>query len=249
MGRFEGKTALVTGGTSGIGYAAAKLFKNEGATVAITGANDERLREAAASLAVEAFLGDARDVAATKAAIQEAAQSVGKFDVLFLNAGIAKFAPLEMVEEDFFDEQFAINVKGVLFAAQAAVPHMRDGGAIVVNTSVNNSMGMPGTMVYAATKAAARSLVRTLAGELAGRRIRVNAISPGPVETPIYGKLGLAQEEVQAIAGSLISKIPLQRFGSAEEVAKAALFLASEDAAFVTGAELVADGGWTQVMP
>lgn len=248
MGRFDGKTALVTGGTSGIGFAAAKLLRDEGASVAITGAHAERLAQAAEQLGVIGVQADARDVAAAKRGVEEASARLGGLDVVFLNAGIARFAPLDAVDEAMFDEHFGINVKGVLFAAQAAAPLMRDGGAIVVNTSVNNRMGMAGTLVYAATKAAARSLVRTLAGELAPRDIRVNAVSPGPVQTPIYGKLGLPEDQLKAIAGGLADKIALKRFGAPEEIARAALFLASPEAAFVTGAELVADGGWTDVM-
>lgn len=249
MSQFEGKSVLVTGGTSGIGYAAAALFKQEGARVAITGANEDRVAEAARTLDVVGIRADARLVAATKQGVEDAARRLDGLDAVFLNAGIAQFAPLDGVEEAFFDEHFAINVKSVLFAAQAAAPRMRDGGSIVVNTSVNNRMGMPGTLVYGATKAAARSMVRTLAGELAARGIRVNAISPGPVQTPIYGKLGLPQEQLEAIAGGLADKIALKRFGAPEEIARAALFLASDAAGFITGTELVADGGWTDVMP
>jgi len=208
MGRLDGKTALITGGTTGIGLAAAKLFRAEGARVAITGQDAGRL--------------------------EEAREALGS-DVLVVQA--------------FFDEQFAVNVKGVLFTVQALLPLLRPGAGVVVNTSVNNRMGMAGTLVYGATKAAARSMVRVLAGELAPKGIRVNAVSPGPVETPIYGKLGLPPEQVQAIAGSLVPKIPLGRFGQADEIARAALFLASGEASFITGAELVADGGWTEVMP
>ena len=249
MNKFNGKSVLVTGGTTGIGFATARLFKEGGARVAITGANDERVAEAASRLDATGLVADAGSVDATRAGVEQAAQRLGGLDIVFLNAGIAKFAPLDGIEEAFFDSHFAINVKGVLFAAQAAAPLMRDGGAIVVNTSVNNKMGMPGTAVYGASKAAARSLVRTLAGELAPRKIRVNAISPGPVETPIYGKLGVPKEELEAVASSLVGKIALNRFGSPDEIARAVLFLASDDASFVTGTELVADGGWTDIQP
>ncbi len=247
--RFHGKAVLVTGCTTGIGYEAARQFVAEGARVAITGNSDERLAKAAADLGVMAIKANAADVAATQRGVDEAAQGLGGLDAVFLNAGVARFTGLEDLTEAFFDEQMAINVKGVLFAAQAAVPHLRNGGSMVITTSVNERMGMGGTLVYAATKAAARSLVRTLAGELAPRNIRVNAVSPGPVETPIYSKLGLPAEQLQGIASTLTEKIALKRFAKPEEIARVALFLASDEASFVTGAELVADGGWTEVMP
>jgi NAD(P)-dependent dehydrogenase (short-subunit alcohol dehydrogenase family) len=251
MGRLTSKNAIVTGASSGIGLAAARLFLAEGAKLAITANDADRLRDAQTELSesVLAKRADAASISETVAAISEFGTAMGKIDVLFLNAGVARFAGLAEVTEEFFDDQFDINVKGVLFAAQAAVPLMRDGGSIVVTTSVNAAMGMGGTLVYAATKAAAGSIVRVLAGELAGSNIRVNAVSPGPVETPIYGKLGLPQESVQAIAANLQTKIPLGRFGQADEIARVALFLASDDASFITGQQIVADGGWTGVMP
>ncbi len=250
MASLNGKRAMITGGTTGIGLATAKLFSAEGAHVVITGANPERLDAARRELGptVTVLNADATDVQQTKNAVADAANILGGLDILFLNAGVAKFAPLGHVSEDFYDEQFDVNVKGVLFAAQAAEPVMSEGASIIVNTSINGRMGMPGSLVYAATKAAAGSLVRVLAGELAGRSIRVNAVCPGPVETPIYGKLGLPEDQLQEIAGSLVQKIPLGRFGQAEEIARIALFLGSDSASFVTGTEIVADGGWSGVM-
>jgi len=249
MARLDGKTALITGGTTGIGLASAQLFRQEGATVAITGQDQGRLDAAVDQLGeVVAIRSDAGRVADCHALADQVRDRAGQLDILFLNAGIAKFAGLAEVDEALFDETFAINVKGVIFTVQALAPLMRDGGSIVVNTSVNAVMGMGGTLVYAASKAAASSLVRVLAGELAPRKIRVNAVSPGPVETPIYGKLGLPQEAVGQIAGSLIGHIPLGRFGQADEIAKAALFLASDEASFITGSTITADGGWTGVM-
>lgn len=218
---------------------------------AITGQSPERLEDARRALGPEvlAIRADAGSVTDAQALMTKVGEALGQIDVLFLNAGIAKFASLAKVTEAFFDEQFDVNVKAGLFIVQHAAPLLRPGASVIVSPSVNNRIGMAGTLVYAATKATARSSVRVLAGELASRQIRVNAISPGPVETPIYGKLGMPSEQVQAVAGSLIQKIPLGCFGEADEIAKAALFLASDDSSFLVGAEIVVDGGWTEVMP
>lgn len=247
---LSGKRALITGGTSGIGFATAKRFLEAGATVSIMGNNHERLEAARNRLGggVFAVQANAADVAATHKAIQESVNVMGGLDVLFLNAGIAKFAPLDGLEETLYSELFDVNVKGVLFAAKAAAPLMSDGGSIVATSSVMAHMGMPGSSVYSATKAAVASIVRVLAGELAPRRIRVNAISPGPIETPIYGKLGMAEADLQATAANLNSKIPLGRFGKDDEIARTVLFLASDASSFITATELTADGGWTGVM-
>ena len=250
MSRLNGKRALITGGTSGIGLAAARRFSAEGARVAVTGTRQERLDELASEFPeLTPIRADVRDVAEAGSAVDRAAETLGGLDTVFLNAGVARFAPLDEVTESFFDDQFAVNVKGVLFTAQAAARRIGDGGSMVVTTSVNNRMGMDGSLVYGASKAAARALVRTLAGELAPRGIRVNAISPGPIQTPIYHKLGLSDEELNGIAQQLTGKIAMHRFGEPDEIAEAALFLASDEASFITGAELVADGGWTTVMP
>ncbi len=252
MGRLEGKRAVITGGTTGIGLATAQLFLQEGARVAITGQNADRLQEARRTLEREgrdvlAIQSDAGSVAAAEAMIAEVARAFGGIDVLFLNAGIAKFAPLPQTTEALFDEMFGINVKGVLFTVQKAEPLLQPGASVIVTTSNANRIGLAGSAVYAATKAAARSMVRVLAGELAGRGIRVNAVCPGPVETPIFGKTGLPPEALQGMAAMLLSKIPLGRVGQADEIARIALFLACGDSSFMTGAEIVADGGWTDV--
>lgn len=249
MGQLSGKRAIITGGTSGIGFATAKLFIAEGATVAITGQNEQRLSAAGADLGERSVVvrADAADLAATQEAVRKAGEQLGGIDILFLNAGVTEFADLANVSEDSFDRQFAINVKAPLFTVQAAAPLMTDGGSIVFNTSVNARMGMAGSVVYAASKAAVEAMVAVLAGEMAPRRIRVNAVSPGPVETPIYGKLGMPDDQLQGIAAMLTSKIPLTRFGQPDEIARAALFLASDASSFVNATTLVADGGWTGV--
>lgn len=249
MTQLTGKTVLVTGGTTGIGFATAKLLLEQGARVAISGQNQQRLNEAVNQLGTEvlAIRADVSKVNEIETMFMKIKETFGSLDILFVNAGIAKLAPMDAVEESLIDEVFNINFKGTFFTIQKAASIMSQGSAIVVNTSVNNQMGMMGSSVYGASKAAVRSLVRTLGAELIGRGIRVNAVSPGPVQTPIYSKLGVPQEQLQEFASQLQQKIPMQRFGNPEEIAKAVLFLASEDSSFVLGEELVVDGGWTEI--
>lgn len=249
MAKLDGKTALITGGTTGIGLATAKLFQQEGARVAITGQNPERLDEAASQLGTDvlALRTDVRSLADIEAMANKVKESFEGLDVLFVNAGIAKLGPMTSVDEAQIDEVMNINFKGAFFTIQKTVPILREQGSIVLNTSVNNQMGMMGSSIYSASKAALRSLARTLAAELAERKIRVNAVSPGPVSTPIYGKLGVPQEQLNQFAGQLQQQIPMHRFGEPEEIAKAVLFLASDDSSFVLGEELVVDGGWTEL--
>ncbi len=250
MLRFEGKTALITGATTGIGYATAERLLAEGAKVAITGRDPERLAEARARLGddVVAVTANAASPDAIARSFEHVEAALGRLDVLVVNAGIAEFAPVAEASEDHFNRVFEVNTKGAFFTLQAALGHLSDGGAIVVTTSVNNRMGMAGTAVYAASKGAVAAFVPVLAGEVAERGIRVNAVSPGPTETPIYGKLGLPAAHLDGLAEALKVKIPLGRFGQAEEIAEAVAFLASDGASFVNGTELVVDGGWTEVM-
>nr|WP_317995117.1 SDR family oxidoreductase [Vulcanimicrobium alpinum] len=240
---------LVTGGSTGIGFAAADKFGKEGARVAITGRDPDRLRAAASRLAsgTVAIQSDSADVNATRLLGDTVGRQFGKLDAVFINAGIVRLATIEAVSEELIDEVFSVNVKGAIFTIQALLPFLQPGSSVIVNTSVNNRIGMAGTLVYAASKAALRSVVRVAAGELAERGIRVNAVSPGPVDTPIYDTLGLSAEALQAFAASIVPKIPLGRFAKAEEIAQVVLFLASADSSFITGAEIVADGGWTGV--
>lgn len=249
MKRFEGKTVLVTGGNSGIGLATAKLFHEEGAKVAISGRDQKTLDEAvrtigAGTLAIKA---DVSKLADTDKLFAQVVAKFGKIDALFANAGIAKFAPAADSNEQFFDETFDINVKGVFFTLQKAIPHLNDNAGIVLNSSVVNTQGTPTTSVYAASKAAVRSLARTFAAELVDRGIRVNVVSPGPISTPIFGRLGLPQEAVDEFAKHITSLVPMKRFGTADEVGKAVVFLASSDASYITGVDLYVDGGMTSI--
>ena len=245
MNKLANKVALITGGSSGIGLATAKVFVEEGAEVIITGRNQGSLDKAVGELEhrVTGMISDTAQLAdIEKLAAQ--LQSQGKpIDVLFLNAGIAQLASIEQTSEALYDETFNINVKGLYFTIKHLLPLMGEGTSIVINASINAYIGMPNSSVYAASKAAVISLARTLSGELVGKGIRVNAISPGPINTPIFGKMGMSPEQLEATATSIQQQVPMGRFGRPEEIAKAALFLASDDSSFMIGAELVADGG------
>ena len=246
---LEGKVAVITGGSSGIGLATAKLFQQAGAKIAISGRNQKSLDDAVRELAagVVAVRSDVSKLSDLDTLFDLVVKKLGRIDVLFANAGIARFAPLTDVSEDLYDETFDINVKGVFFTIQKAIPQMNDNGSIILNTSFVNQAGVPTTSVYAASKAAVRSLARGVASELAARGIRVNVVSPGPISTPIYGKMGLPKETVEAFAANIVSQVPLKRFGKPEEVAQSALFLASNASSYVTGVELNVDGGLGQV--
>jgi NAD(P)-dependent dehydrogenase (short-subunit alcohol dehydrogenase family) len=243
MNTLEHKTAIITGGNSGIGYATAKLFKTKGAAVIITGRNTVAVNEAASELGVTGYVSDQGDLQAIDDLAASVKADFGKIDIIFLNAGIANFAPFEQSTEAHFDDIININLKGVFFTLQKLLPMLNDGGSVIFNTSVNASVGMPNAGVYSASKAAIIGLSRVLATELSGRKIRVNCISPGPVETPVYQKLGLNTEEIAGFSAMLSEKILLKRFGQADEIAQLAAFLGSDDSTFITGTEMVIDGG------
>ena len=248
--KLEGKIALVTGGTSGIGLATAKRFLAEGAEVVITGRRKEALDAALQQLGpgatgVQSDAGKLTDLDNLYAEIK---QRHGRIDVLFANAGIGEFATIDKVTEEHFDKTFDVNVKGVVFTVQKALPLIPDGGTIVLNASIVSVKGMPAFGVYNATKAAVRSFARTWTNELKDRKIRVNVVSPGPIDTPaIDGLAGNDTEQAKQIKAALVSQVPLGRMGDPDEIAKAVVFLASDDSSFVAGVELFVDGGMVQV--
>jgi NAD(P)-dependent dehydrogenase (short-subunit alcohol dehydrogenase family) len=245
MNRFEGKTVLVTGGNSGIGLATAQAYAAEGARVVITGRDEASLATARATLGANAIA--IRNVAGTVAAARElaerlAAQNV-RLDAVFVNAGIATFAPLTDMTESAWDETFAINVKGPYFQIQALVPLLNAGAAIVLNGSINAHIGMPNSSLYAASKAALVSFAKTLSAELLPRGVRVNVVSPGPVTTPLHVKLGLPDDAAE----QLKSQIPVGRFGKSSEIAATVLHLSAEESGFIVGTEIIIDGGMSQL--
>jgi NAD(P)-dependent dehydrogenase (short-subunit alcohol dehydrogenase family) len=249
MNRFQDKTVLVTGGTSGIGLAAARAFAAEGARVVVTGRDAAALDKALAELGPRA-IAVRNDAGAPGAAKELAAAIAGhgvKLDAVFLNAGIAKFSGLADVTEAFWDEIFDVNVKGAFFQIQAVMPLLAQGASIVINGSINARIGMPNTAVYAASKAAVISLAKTLSAELLPRGARVNVVSPGPVRTPIYGKLGLDAAALEATAAQIQAQIPLGRFGTPEEVAATVLHLSAPESAYIVGTEIIIDGGMSQL--
>jgi NAD(P)-dependent dehydrogenase (short-subunit alcohol dehydrogenase family) len=239
MAKLDGKIALISGGTSGIGA--------EGATVIVTGSSQTSVDAAKAELpGIEILVSDAGDVASTKALVDQVKAKHGRIDVLFVNAGVAKFAPLDAVDEAFFDAQFDVNVKGAYFLVKHAAPVIADGGAIILTASSAASRDGGSMTVYAATKAAVRTLGRAFAVELAPRKIRVNTLSPGPIETPIFGKTGLSKEQIDGFMQDAKKRVPLGRVGQPEETAAAVLYLAV-DATFTTGSELHVDGGLVDI--
>jgi NAD(P)-dependent dehydrogenase (short-subunit alcohol dehydrogenase family) len=249
MKRLEGKVALVTGGNSGIGLSTAKRFAEEGAKVVISGRDQKTLDAAVKTIGgdVLAVQSDVSKLADIDKLIKAVSQKFGKIDVLFANAGIAKFAPFADSNEAFFDEQFDVNVKGVFFTIQKALPLLSEGASIIINSSVVNETGTANAAAYAATKAAVRSFARTLTTELVDRKIRVNVVSPGPITTPIFGRLGLPQAAIDDFAKQVTAKVPMKRFGQPEEVANTVLFLASSESGYITGVDINVDGGMGQV--
>lgn len=249
MAKLQDKIALITGGNSGIGLASAKAFIAEGAHVIIVGRNGAAVDAAVAEIGdgVTGMQGDVANLADLDRIYEEVGKKFGHLDIVFANAGVATLASFGEVSEAHFDREFDINVKGLFFSVQKALPLLKDGGSIIVTSSVANKMGSPRFSVYSATKAAVRSFARGWANDLRERRIRVNCISPGPTATPLANKMGIPADQMGATFEHLSSAIPLGRFGTPEEIAKAALFLASDDSSFVNGIDLYVDGGLGQI--
>ncbi len=249
MKRLEGKVAVVTGGTSGIGLATARRFVEEGAHIFITGRRKAELDAAVKQIGKQAtgVRGDVASLSDLDSLYAEVKRQQGRIDILFANAGTAELAPLGAIAEEHFDKIFSVNVKGLLFSVQKALPLFRDGGSIILNASIVASKGLEASSVYSATKAAVRSFARTWTVDLKGRGIRVNAISPGPIDTPGINNLGSTMEQIEEFKKNIVATVPMGRMGDPDEIAKAAVFLASDDSSYVTGVELFVDGGTAQI--
>jgi NAD(P)-dependent dehydrogenase (short-subunit alcohol dehydrogenase family) len=249
MGRLDGKTALITGGNGGIGLATARRFVDEGAYVFVTGRRDAELTAAVTEIGsnVTGVQGDVSNLRDLDRLFAQIKRDKGTLDIVFANAGVAKYAPLGKITEELYDTIFDINVKGVLFTVQKALPLVPDGGSIILNSSIVGSKGLSSNSVYSATKAAVRSFARTWTTDLKDRRIRVNAVSPGSIDTPGLSDLLASSETGQQRAKMIANSVPLGRFGTPDEIAKAVVFLASDDSSYITGTELFVDGGFAQV--
>jgi len=243
MSNLIGKTAVITGGNSGIGYATAQKFKAEGANVIITGRSTERVQEAANALGVKGIVADVTNLSALDDLVGQVKSEFGQLDILFVNAGIFAPAAVGQNTEEMFDHQMNINFKGAVFTIEKFLPLLNDGASIINLSSINAYTGMPNTAIYAASKAALNSYTRTASTELAPRKIRVNSVNPGPVSTPIFSKTGMQEAQINDFAGAIQNRIPLQRFGQPEDIANLVAFLASDDASFITGSEYNIDGG------
>ena len=243
MSRLNGKIAVVTGGNSGIGYATAQNLKKNGATVVITGRATEKVQKAAEELGATGIVADVKDLTAIDKLVSEVKNEFSKVDILFVNAGIFAPAPIGQISEEMFDHQMGINFKGAVFTIEKFLPILNDGASIINLSSVNAYTGMPNTAIYAASKAALNSYTRTAATELAPRKIRINSVNPGPVETPIFGKTGMPEDQLSEFTQAMQNRVPLKRFGKPEDIAHLVAFLASDNASFITGGEYNIDGG------
>jgi NAD(P)-dependent dehydrogenase (short-subunit alcohol dehydrogenase family) len=249
MGKLDGKVAVITGGNSGMGLATAQRFVAEGAYVFITGRRQAELDAAVKLIGknVTGVQGDVSNLADLDRLYATVKQQKGHVDILFANAGVGGFGTLGEITEEHFDKIFAINVRGLLFSVQKALPLFRDGGSIILNASIASIKGIPSFSVYSASKAAVRSFSRGWTSDLKGRKIRVNTLSPGPIDTPILEGLAPTEKEREQIKANIVAQVPMGRMGTSDEIAKVALFLASDDSSFVTGVELYVDGGMAQI--
>lgn len=243
MADLSNKVAVVTGGNSGIGYAAASEFKKNGAKVIVTGRYSDAVKSASDELDVTGIVADVTSLDAIDSLVSDVSSNFGKVDILFVNAGIFAPAPVGEISEDMFDNQMGINFKGAVFTIEKFLPILNNGASIINLSSINAYTAMPNTAIYAASKAALNSYTRTAAVELSSKGIRINSVNPGPVTTPIFSKAGMPDSVLSGLAETLQNKIPLNRFGQPEEIAKLVTFLASDDAAFITGSEYNIDGG------
>ncbi len=249
MGRLSGKIAVITGANSGMGLATAKKFVKEGAHVVITGRREKELKEAAELIGknVTTVTSDVSRLEDLDRLYSIVREKHGHIDILFANAGLGQVTPLGSVTEATFDKTFDVNVKGLFFTVQKALPLLKDGASIILNASIAASTGLEGFSVYSASKAAVRSFARSWTSDLKARKIRVNSLSPGPIETPIFGKMGLTQEQAEQFGANIVSQVPLGRIGKPEEIAATVVFLASDESSFITGVDLSVDGGLAQV--
>ena len=245
---LNNKVTVITGGNSGIGFATAKKFKEEGATVVITGRSEEKVKQAAAELGVEGIVADVQDLASIDRLVEQVKNTYGAIDTLFVNAGVFVPSPIGHLEEESYDYQMNINLKGAVFTLEKFLPVLKDGASVINLSSINAYTGMPNTAIYAASKAGLNAFSRTAATELAPRKIRVNVVNPGPIATPIFGKAGLSEEQLQGMGDAMQARIPLKRYGEPSEIANMVCFLASDQSSFMTGSEINVDGG-TNINP
>jgi len=243
MSVLKDKTAVITGGNSGIGYSTAKKLKEDGATVIITGRSKEKVDKAALELGIIGKVADVQDLNAIDNLVSEITSEYRKIDILFVNAGIFQPAPLGQISEETFDNQMNTNFKGAVFTTEKFLPILKDGASIINLSSVIAYTGMPNTAIYAASKAALNAYTRTAATELAPRGIRINSVNPGPISTPIFGKTGMPEDQLNDFAKAMQDRVPLKRFGQPEDIANLVSFLASDKASFITGSEYNIDGG------